>query len=307
MELPLALNSRRRLETLIENQTTYTLESAELSLFETHQTVHKVLLDFDQPVLASMITGKKVMRLSDREDFDFLPGESILLPAGEWMGIDFPEASLENPTKCLAMTISEEKIVEVIDWMNTHAPRLDGRCWTASDASLHFTNEVAVHQIIQRLLFLFAENHPSKDTFVDLMLHELLIRILQSENAHQLKQESTDTGTNNRIAFVLNYIRENITSKIGIKQLCKKACMSESHFYRVFKSELGLSPIEYINEERLKLAATLLRNPDKKVNEVYLECGFNSPSYFNRVFKRKHRVSPKEFQLRVVEIEEFEY
>lgn len=305
MELSIPFQHTRRLERLVENQTTYTVETAELSLFETHQQAANVLLDFDQPVLASMICGKKIMRLSDREEFPFLPGESVLLPANEWMGIDFPEATLENPTKCLAMTISMAKLEEVVQWMNEQYPKSDQRDWCASVHSLHFTNDIAVHQLLQRLVFLFSENHPNKDVFVELMLKELLMRLFQAESAHSLEKASEEAPSSNRIAYILNFIRENISSKLSIEQLSKKACMSESHFYRVFKNELGLSPVEYINNERVKLAARLLRNPEKRIREVYLECGFNSPSYFTRLFKRKHTLSPKEYQLRVESLDNY--
>lgn len=67
--------------------------------------------------------------------------------------------------------------------------------------------------------------------------------------------------------------------------------MSESHFYRVFKNELGISPVEFINNERIKLAVSLLQDPKRTIKEVFMECGFESRSYFNRVFKRKKNVS----------------
>jgi len=88
----------RRLETMVENQTSYTMNNAAMHVFETHEQAASVLLKFEQPVLASMIQGKKIMHLRDYEAFDFLPGESLVLPANESMCIDFPEAMAKNPT-----------------------------------------------------------------------------------------------------------------------------------------------------------------------------------------------------------------
>ncbi|MEM6321913.1 MAG: helix-turn-helix transcriptional regulator, partial [Bacteroidota bacterium] len=76
----------------------------------------------------------------------------------------------------------------------------------------------------------------------------------------------------------------------------KKAYMSESNFHRVFKNELGISPIDFINEKRLERAATLLKSSSKKINDICLECGFNSRSYFTRLFKRKYQVSPNAYR-----------
>ena len=61
----------RKLELIVENRTTYTLDSAELNIYETHQAAKNVELTFGNPVLASMIRGKKVMHLSNAPSFDF--------------------------------------------------------------------------------------------------------------------------------------------------------------------------------------------------------------------------------------------
>lgn len=74
--------------------------------------------------------------------------------------------------------------------------------------------------------------------------------------------------------------------------------MSESNFYRVFKNEMGMSPTDFINNERIELAVSLLRNPEKRIKEIYQQCGFESRSYFNRVFKRRKKIAPGDFQNR---------
>ena len=53
---------------------------------------------------------------------------------------------------------------------------------------------------------------------------------------------------------------------------------------------------DFINNERIKLAVSLLHSPGRKIKDVYLECGFESRSYFNRVFKRIKKVSPGTYQ-----------
>lgn len=293
------LIQNRRLETLVENQTTYAMQSAEMHLFETHQEASSVLLKFDQPVLASMLKGKKVMHLRDLKSFDFLPGESLVLPSSELMKIDFPEAQMENPTQCLAMTMCEDKVSNIISFLNETAPKADEVEWRMSDNNFHFTNDVAIHQIIHRLLFLFAEDHPSKDVFADFMLRELIMRILQTESQNIYSQDNLST-TSSRMAYVIDYIRKNLDQPLTVDKLSEKACMSESNFHKVFKNELGMSPIDFINHERIKLACGLLNDPSRKIKDVYLECGFNSLSYFARLFKRKKQVSPRTYQQQII-------
>ncbi|HMU02424.1 MAG TPA: AraC family transcriptional regulator [Saprospiraceae bacterium] len=288
--------SGRKLQTLVENQTSYTLNNAAMHIFETHQTADRILLQFDQPVLASMLQGKKIMHLRSKQAFDFLPGESLILPSDEVMCIDFPEANMDSPTKCMAMAISEDKIREVIMIMNETMPRSENQEWCFMDYNFHFTNDTGIYHILQRLLFLFTENHPAKDLFVDFMLKELIIRIMQAESKKIYTDQALHMNTSNRLAYVVNYIRKNLQQNLNVQDLSQKAYMSESNFHKVFKNELGISPVEFINNERIKLASSLLQDPNIKIKEVYMECGFESRSYFNRLFKRKKNISPKEFK-----------
>ena len=71
---------------------------------------------------------------------------------------------------------------------------------------------------------------------------------------------------------------------------------SEYHFMRFFKKHLGVTCIEYINNYRLDIAAKKLSMTNHSIMEVALETGFNNISYFNKLFKEKFKVTPKEFR-----------
>ncbi|MGB3799409.1 MAG: AraC family transcriptional regulator [Lewinella sp.] len=284
------------LQTLVENRTTYSMEALELNLFETHETAAAVELQFDQPVLASMIRGRKIMHLREDPGFAFLPGESILLPANERMVIDFPDATERQPTKCLALAIDENEVAKVLQLMNERRPRADGTEWSASDYNFHFTQQPAITQLLQRLVFLCAEGHPSKDLFVHMHLRELLIRIMQSESRQYHLRSAADRATRSPLDAVITYVRNHLDEKLTVAQLSRIACMSESAFYRAFRNELDCSPVEFINSERLKLAASLLLDPKRSIREVALRCGFNSVSYFTRSFGDHFGSSPGAYQ-----------
>ncbi len=296
--LPNSVLQHRKLETLVENQTTFSSNNAELHIFETHQHAEQIQLKFNAPTLATMLDGKKIMHLNNKNAFNFLPGESLILPSNELMCIDFPDACLDNPTRCIALTISEDMIKQAIDFLNEHRPKTDGQ-WEFTDYNFHFTNDIAIQQIIKRIIFLFTEKHTSKDVFLDLMFRELIIRILQTETKKSYVEQSIKLKESHRLAYIIRYIRENLHKNMTIKELSNKVFMSESNFYRVFKNELNLSPIDFINNERIKLATSLLQNPRKKIKDIYMECGYNSLSYFVRTFKRKKHLSPKAYQTKI--------
>ncbi len=300
MHLPDSFYTSRQLVDLVENQTSYELEDSAMHIFETHLAAEKVQLQFGNPVLASMFQGKKIMHLRNKPAFDFLPGESLILPTNEKMCIDFPEARANNPTRCLAIEIGKDSLAYVVQLMNEHMARTDGEIWKLSDYNFHFTNDHSIYQILQRLVYLYTENHPSKDFFVANMLQELIIRILQTNVREAYKQNAKELSNSHRLAHIIQFIRDHISRPLTIKELSEKACMSESHFYKVFKQEMGISPTDFINQERINKAIKLLEDPSCNLTDVFLSCGFTNRSYFNRMFKRMKGMSPSQFRCRFI-------
>lgn len=289
-----SLLRHRKLETLVENKTTFACEFAELHLFETHQKAHQVALSFDHPVLASMLEGKKVMHLHEKQSFDFYPGESVMVPARQQMLIDFPQARFNEPTRCFALAIEESKIHQAMQMANETSTW--GSDLSIPSLSFHFRHSSDIEDLIKRLVFVFSDDHPNKDMFVDLVLKELFVRIAHLQQHQYHKEENDHQQKSNILRFLVRYIDSNLDKDISVKELSEQVHMSESHLYRIFKSEVGVSPIDFINEKKISKAAHLLRHTKMKVKEVYLQCGFNNPSYFSRLFKKVKKTTPTEFR-----------
>lgn len=290
--------NNRVLSTLVENRTVYSSKNSELSIFETHQTASKVSLTFDSPVIATMLTGKKMMHLEGMPAFDFLPGESVVMPAEKEMVIDFPIATLDAPTQCLALAIDPTKILETINEFeevvitgNDQQFELD-----FDVSSSHLNHNKDIDYLIGRLLTTFTNNSKSKEVLVDLMIKELIVRLLQTKAKQTILTGAGDLFNNNRIAHIVKYIREHITEQISVDKLAGRACLSVSHFHKIFKNTLGESPIDYINFERIKFAKKLMVNTNKKLSEIAFLSGFNNVSYFNRQFKKLEMISPSQYR-----------
>ena len=58
-----------------------------------------------------------------------------------------------------------------------------------------------------------------------------------------------------------------------------------------------MTSVEYINNYRLERSAYLLSSTDKSIMEISMDVGFNSVSYFNKLFKIKYKLTPKEFRV----------
>tara|TARA_Y100000589_G_C27165875_1_gene634724 strand:- start:929 stop:1849 length:921 start_codon:yes stop_codon:yes gene_type:complete len=291
--------SNRKLTTLVENRTTYNAEYAELNIYETHAYAEKVSLTFGFPIIASMLTGKKIMHIDGFESFDFFPGESVVMPTNKEMVIDFPLATEEKPTQCLALGIDAFKIEEIVQKFNQNvAIENENNNWDLDHTASHLINNLDVNHLIERLTYTFTNNNKSKDVLLDLMIQELIVRLLQTKAKSLIINDTNNIFNDTRIGTVIKFIKDNLTNKdITVDQLAKKAYMSTSHFHKQFKNTLGVSPIDYINSEKIKFAKKLIKeSKDVRMSEIAFKSGFNNTSYFNRQFKKMEMMTPAQFK-----------
>lgn len=291
-----ALTHELSLKTLVENRTVHTLENCELNLFETYQESQLVPLKFNDLVVTSMLRGKKVMHLFDDKPFDYLPGETVIIPSNVEMKIDFPEASKDNPTQCLALAIDHQKISKTLDLLNEKYPKFDKQnYWSLDQNDYFFYNNEELASAMNKLIQVCMSSSLTKDIIADLTLQELLIHVIQSQTRNKIEDDRIFEA-NTALSHVVAYIRERLSNRLTMKELTSTACMSSSSFYRYFKREIGMSPIEFILKERIKYAKSLLKNPFMQVNQVCFEAGFEDCNYFIRVFKKYEGITPKQYQ-----------
>ncbi len=288
------LSSESQLQTLVENRTSYTLERCELNVFETYTQSYKVPLTFDDFVITSMLRGKKVMHLNEKKEFEYLPGETVIVPPSETMRIDFPEATDLNPTQCIALAIDNGQIKQTIKYLNEYFPKeSNDEEWKLNYDEYHFYNNEEIAYLINKVIKVCSDTSREKDVLADLTLKELLVRIMQTQNLTLLQGESLN---NNPLSYVIGYIKSNLNEKISIESLSNKACMSKATFYRLFKRELGVSPNDFILAEKMKKAKEMLLKPGIKIAAISYELGFSDANYFIRAFKKIVGMTPGAFQ-----------
>ena len=294
---PPHLSNEKSLKTLVENRTVYSLNHCELNLFETYESSKLVPLKFNDLVVTSMLRGKKVMHLFDDPAFEYLPGETVVIPSNVEMKIDFPEATKNNPAQCLALAIDQIKISETLHFLNERYPKEgNDQFWHLNYQNYFFYNNVELATTINKLIKECMSTSITKDALADLTLQELIIRIIQTQTAKAI-EDGLFIDPNNPISHVVEFIRLNLKENFSMKHLSEKACMSTTSFYRFFKRELGMSPIEFVISEKLRCAKQLLKNPTIQINEVCYLSGFEDANYFIRLFKKHEGITPKQYQL----------
>lgn len=290
----LPFSGQKEITTLVENRRAITLDNLELNIYETYQQSQLVPLQFNDMVIVSMIVGKKIMHLDGERPFEYLPGETLILPARKRMEIDFPEADVRAPTQCTALAISEQKIKGVLEYLNECAPAEQGQKeWTVQWDKFRFDNDQEIARLTNKLFRILVSEERFKQALADLTLKELLIRVMQTQNLLQLDEQPS--ANDSVYAYLKSFIGQNLCSELSVEILCQKANMSRSRLFREFRQEFGLTPIEYVIRERLGRAKTLLLQ-GCSVKECCYAVGFNDVNYFVRSFKKREGITPGVFQ-----------
>lgn len=100
----------------------------------------------------------------------------------------------------------------------------------------------------------------------------------------------------NRIQRSINEMQNQFSNIEGSKALADHLNLSENHFIRAFKKEVGTTPTKYLNNIRLEHAKQLLLTSNDSVDEIAATCGYTRTNYFCRVFKSNTHMSPLEYR-----------
>lgn len=289
--IPINLSDVSKLDTLVEHKRIFNLKECQLSIFETFHACENVFLSYEGLVVSSMMLGKKALSINGSDRFNFVPGESVIIPEGVSMKVDFPEADMSHPVQCATLALDWEMVNKNIDYLNETYPNSEAPfLWELNFNRYHFRNNKELAGSINKLITISMEDNSAKDALADLSLKFLLLRIIQTQNINLAENNKSQLG--DRLATVINHIQQHLSQKITVEKLAQIACMSKPLFYRNFKQRFGMSPIEFVLRQRIFLAKVLLKNPLLSITDVCYQCGFNNLNYFSKQFKRIEGSTP---------------
>lgn len=286
-------------EVLVENKLSFGGPESELSIYDTYQQAERVKLQSDQLLFCAMVTGKKVMH-STLENFhgEFLPHESFIMAPGSSVEIDFPIAQFSQPTTCLAIEISSERVQQVSAMLNQQQPlnQVFGH-WQYDRKLVHTHHNSETQKVLNRIVNIYIENHPDRSAMVALAVSELTIRLLHQQTRGLILAFSQQEPDHNGLNAALSHIELHLHEYLSIDGLARIACMSRTKFFHEFKLHLGCSPMAYQSQSRLKRAAKLLKQ-GQQITQTCFALGFTNTSHFSRCFKKFYGISPRQYKER---------
>lgn len=99
-----------------------------------------------------------------------------------------------------------------------------------------------------------------------------------------------------KLKQVTDWMADHLTDDLNLDNLAAQAGLSKSHFDRLFKRAIGLSPSRYQIDLRMNQARRLLRETRKSIVDIALDVGYTNPSHFAKLFRRENGLTPSEYR-----------
>ena len=123
-------------------------------------------------------------------------------------------------------------------------------------------------------------------------LNRLALKIV-----HRLKSESGEADSS-LIKAAQKFIDENYMYDLNLTMIAEKFNYNPSYFSEMFKSKVGKSFIQYVNEVRMEHAVRLLEETTLSLWDIAELTGFSNASYFSSKFKRMYGMTPSDYRQR---------
>jgi len=148
---------------------------------------------------------------------------------------------------------------------------------------------------IRELLLNLLTQRESKEIHNDLLmrfkLSEIIIRALRDS------RQKANIKTDERVGAIIHYLKSNYHKQLALKQFTGPLELSERRLRELFKETTGLQFSEYLNRYRVSLAERFIKENHSDLTTIAFKLGFESLSYFNRIFKKYHHKSPSYYRL----------
>ncbi len=150
--------------------------------------------------------------------------------------------------------------------------------------------------ILERMHNLIVSDRISGNFYASAYVYEFLMEL------HRLSHETqaqSGSSANLRLLPVIEYIDLHFTENITLNTLSSMIKVTPQHLCRMFRDSLGMRPLEYVSQKRIRAAQDYLASTSKPISEISVLCGYDNMNYFYRMFRKYVGVTPAAYRLNV--------
>ena len=159
------------------------------------------------------------------------------------------------------------------------------------------TRTPQIEAIAMMLLAEVQQENSTNGLYIDSLTNVLAVNLLRQ---HATTKPNLPTYTGglplHQLQQILDYIDTHLDRDIKLTDLAKLLDISQFHFSHLFKQSIGMSPYQYLLQQRVERAKQLLKQKDRLIVDIALECGFNSHSHLSKKFRQFTGMTPKEYR-----------
>ncbi len=156
------------------------------------------------------------------------------------------------------------------------------------------TQDVLIHQIALGLKTQLKTNGSDSRLYAESAATFLAVHLLQNYSTQKSSIREYEGGLRQQqLKQAIDYIQDNLTQDISLDAIANYLGISRYHFCRLFKQSTGLSPHQYVIQQRVERAKQLLLQGEMTIADIAQDCGFAHQSHLYRHFKRLTGVTPK--------------
>lgn len=163
-----------------------------------------------------------------------------------------------------------------------------------SSGVFHLAHPHVFQDTVRELHDLWMQNNPERSLELSAQCYRFLLA-LSRETSYLNPSELVPE--NQILRLTLSYLEQNFSSPITLTDLSYVTGLSKEYLCSVFKKEMDQTIMHYLLMLRISHAKIyLIQYPNKKIADISVMCGFSSPSYFGKVFRRETGLTPEQYR-----------
>ena len=143
----------------------------------------------------------------------------------------------------------------------------------------------------------FAVLFPEKEQNPNLVVEQAYVQILLARSIPVFNlQEKSSVESNDIIYQTVSYIAKHFKEEMSLEKMARDMGVSKFTLSRVFSGTFHRNFNQYLNEQRLNYVCVHLECTDKSITDISMDAGFESQRTFNRVFRERYKMTPREYR-----------
>jgi AraC family transcriptional regulator len=245
-------------------------------MLEHTNTFHEVNV-----AIAGSLTTKKISATGGRVATKGQSGNLCITPAGQAISAEWNKP-LDNMLIALEPELIDRTAAE-----NGFAPGFEF-------AELYKQSDPLIQHLGLTLLEEAESATPTGRLFADSLIQTLTLHLLTHYGTEKQTLRTASGGlSGHKLRRVKEFINANLDEDLGLAEISAVADLSQFHFARAFRKSTGLTPQQFLMQQRIERAKELLSTDDLPIVEVSLRTGFKNQSHFTSLFRKFTNLTPK--------------